>query len=120
MLDFLKKSNEEAPVFLRVNTLKTNDKGCAEHLLKEGIKSSKVKENCLMLEERKNIFTSETFKNGFFIDERKSIAESFFKRKCRIVKLRCRNCGKVVTEQPLLCPSLTFSRLRERTFFIDY
>jgi 16S rRNA (cytosine967-C5)-methyltransferase len=66
MLDFLKKSNEEAPVFLRVNTLKTNDKGCAEHLLKEGIKSSKVKENCLMLEERKNIFTSDTFKNGFF------------------------------------------------------
>lgn len=66
MMTFLKKSNEEAPVFLRVNTLKTNDADCARALFDEGVKSTKVKENCLMLEERKNIFTSQVFKKGFF------------------------------------------------------
>ena len=66
MMDFLKKSNEEAPVFLRVNTLKVNDQGCAKHLMDEDIKTIKVKENCLMLDERKNIFTTDTFKKGYF------------------------------------------------------
>jgi len=66
MIDFLEKSNEAAPVFLRVNTLKTNDEDCEKALFDEGINAKLVKENCLILEERKNVFTSQTFKKGFF------------------------------------------------------
>jgi len=66
MKSFLEASNVEAPVFLRVNSLKTSDKECAAELSREGIESVLIKENCLMLDERKNVFATETFKKGYF------------------------------------------------------
>lgn len=64
--EFLRESQKTAPVFLRVNTLKTNDQECKKALNEEGTESELIKENCLMLIERKNVFTSDTFKKGFF------------------------------------------------------
>jgi len=66
MHDFLKESNLEAPVFLRVNSLKINDQACIKALADEGVHSSCVKKNCLRLAERKNIFATSAFKKGFF------------------------------------------------------
>ena len=63
---FLKKSSEMAPVFLRVNTLKTTDVECMKVLAEEGVATESVKNNCLVLGERKNVFSTQAFKKGFF------------------------------------------------------
>lgn len=60
--------NEEAPVVLRVNTLKITRQDLQTRLSEEAI-GTVVLENrpdALVLEERQNIFTSPTFKEGLF------------------------------------------------------
>jgi len=66
MLSFLKSSHQEAPVFLRVNSLKIEEQDCVQKLFEESVETTRVKENCLMLKERKNLFSSQSFKKGFF------------------------------------------------------
>ena len=60
--------NEQAPVVLRVNTLKTNREKLQQELQKEGIETELLKgyPNALQLKERANVFRTEAFKNGFF------------------------------------------------------
>lgn len=64
----LKALNVQAPVVLRVNTLKTSVQKLQKELSQEHIETSKVGGcvDALVLEERKNIFTSQLFKNGMF------------------------------------------------------
>ncbi|GAB6282980.1 MAG: class I SAM-dependent methyltransferase [Ignavibacterium sp.] len=79
----IKALNETAKVFLRVNTIskgidtpkigdvideKTGENELQKILLSEGIKTEKVDgfPNALMLTERKNVFTTQSFKNGLF------------------------------------------------------
>lgn len=72
----IKALNETAKVFLRVNTLKignsvnenTGENELQKILLSEGIKTEKVNRfpNALMLTERKNVFATQSFKNGLF------------------------------------------------------
>jgi 16S rRNA (cytosine967-C5)-methyltransferase len=60
--------NEQAAVILRVNTLKTNKEDLRKVLLEDEIEIQFIKghPDALQLTERKNIFTTEAFKNGFF------------------------------------------------------
>ncbi len=60
--------NIQAPVVLRVNTLKTTVKKCREVLADQDIHTEIVKEypEALQLTERTNVFTSQAFKDGFF------------------------------------------------------
>jgi 16S rRNA (cytosine967-C5)-methyltransferase len=60
--------NEQAPVVLRANSLKTSAIGLQKKLREEGIETVLLKEygEALMLKERKNIFTSPSFKSGLF------------------------------------------------------
>lgn len=60
--------NEQAPVVLRANTLKGNASSLKKKLLEEGTETELLKEygEALVLKERKNIFTSPSFKNGLF------------------------------------------------------
>lgn len=64
----LEALNEQAPVVLRANTLKTSVKKLQEELLKENVDTIAYKEypDALILKERKNIFTSLIFKQGMF------------------------------------------------------
>ncbi len=60
--------NVQAPVFLRVNTLKTTVTKLREALLKENIETQTLTgfENALELSKRVNIFQSALFKDGWF------------------------------------------------------
>ena len=60
--------NEIAKVVLRVNTLKTDKRRLASSLSESGVKTSELNNypDALVLEERKNIFTLDEFKKGYF------------------------------------------------------
>jgi 16S rRNA (cytosine967-C5)-methyltransferase len=60
--------NEQAPVILRVNTLKTTKEKLQQELQKEEIETEFLEgyPDALQLRERKNVFRTEAFKNGFF------------------------------------------------------
>ena len=60
--------NEEAPVVLRVNTLKISKQALQARLAEEAIGTLVLDDypDALVLEERQNIFTSPTFKEGLF------------------------------------------------------
>ncbi len=60
--------NEQAPVILRTNTLKTTKEKLQQELQKEGIETEFLKgyPDALQLLERTNVFKTEAFKNGLF------------------------------------------------------
>jgi 16S rRNA (cytosine967-C5)-methyltransferase len=60
--------NQQAPVVLRTNTLKTTREKLQQELQKEGIETEFIKgyPNALQLKERANVFKTEAFKNGLF------------------------------------------------------
>ncbi len=60
--------NQQAKVILRVNTLKTNKIKLQKDLLGEGVETMILKDypNALELVVRKNVFTTDAFKNGHF------------------------------------------------------
>nr|WP_299389118.1 methyltransferase domain-containing protein [Allomuricauda sp.] len=60
--------NKPAEVILRTNTLKTNRKALQSALASEQIETEILQEypNALKLKERKNVFTTQTFKDGLF------------------------------------------------------
>lgn len=60
--------NEQAPVVLRANTLKTTKDQLRSALKDEGIVTEPIKgyPDALQLEERSNVFKTEAFKDGFF------------------------------------------------------
>jgi len=64
----LKALNEQAPVVLRTNTLKISRDKLRSVLEDEEIDTEFIKgyPDALQLTERKNVFTSDAFKNGFF------------------------------------------------------
>ena len=67
-IDVAQTMNQMADVYLRVNTLKIDPSNLIKSLEKESIFVEKVPkvESALKLTERKNVFTSEAFKNGLF------------------------------------------------------
>jgi 16S rRNA (cytosine967-C5)-methyltransferase len=60
--------NQQAPVFLRTNTLKTTTVKLSEALKKENIETTEVQNlsNALQLKKRENVFQSKLFKEGWF------------------------------------------------------
>jgi 16S rRNA (cytosine967-C5)-methyltransferase len=60
--------NEEAPVVLRANTLKTNREDLQEKLMAEDVETSTDKNfpDALILKQRMNVFTTPSFKEGLF------------------------------------------------------
>jgi len=60
--------NQQAPAVLRVNTLKTTVSNLQNLLQKDGIESITLKDypEALQLVERKNVFRTQAFKDGFF------------------------------------------------------
>lgn len=60
--------NQEAGVILRVNTLKTSSRELISKLEEEGIIAEQVEAvpNAIKLAERKNVFTTEAFRQGLF------------------------------------------------------
>lgn len=60
--------NEQAEVYLRVNTLKTNAEDVIKSLAVEGIVAEEVEgsENALIIKERKNLFRTTAFQDGWF------------------------------------------------------
>ncbi|WP_459212660.1 RsmB/NOP family class I SAM-dependent RNA methyltransferase [Aquimarina rhabdastrellae] len=64
----LKALNEQAPVVLRTNTLKTNRKALQNTLREQNILTETIKgyPDALQLTERANVFSTEAFKNGLF------------------------------------------------------
>jgi len=64
----IKALNEMAKVVLRVNTLKSDKRRLSSTLAEAGIKTAAIPgyPDALVLEERKNIFTLEEFKKGYF------------------------------------------------------
>ncbi len=60
--------NNQAPVVLRVNRLKTNVGELQKALIEEGHETENLKayKDALQLQERANVFTTEAFKNGLF------------------------------------------------------
>ena len=64
----IKALNQQAPVVLRVNTLKTNIDDLKKEFKKDDIETIKLRDypNALQLVERKNVFTTDAFKKGFF------------------------------------------------------
>ena len=60
--------NKQADVILRVNTLKTTKEKLRKALLDDGIVSEPIKgyPDALKLNERANVFTTKSFKDGFF------------------------------------------------------
>jgi len=60
--------NQQASVILRTNTLKTNKERLKKLLLENDIESQIIKgyQDALQLTERKNVFRTDAFKNGFF------------------------------------------------------
>jgi len=64
----IKALNHTAPVVLRANTLKTNAKDLQKALAKLEIETTLIDQvtEALVLREKKNVFQTELFKNGFF------------------------------------------------------
>ena len=63
----LEALNNQAAVVLRGNTLKTSTQNLQNQLSKEGIETERIMDtDALILKERKNIFTSQLFKQGLF------------------------------------------------------
>lgn len=63
----LEALNNQAAVVLRGNTLKTSTQNLQNQLSKEGIETERIEDtDALILKERKNIFTSQLFKQGMF------------------------------------------------------
>lgn len=62
----LARSNRVAPVFLRVNRLKSTVSEVIRRLDLAEIKTRLVEGDCLVLDERKNVFSTEAFKQGLF------------------------------------------------------
>lgn len=60
--------NKQAPVVIRVNTLKANLQKLKQNLLNDNIDTSEINElnNALVLNKRSNIFTNVNFKEGYF------------------------------------------------------
>ncbi|WKS94345.1 RsmB/NOP family class I SAM-dependent RNA methyltransferase [Riemerella columbina] len=60
--------NQQAPIVLRANTLKTNVKELIADLNDEGVTAVALREypDALQLEERKNVFLATAFKDGLF------------------------------------------------------
>ncbi len=60
--------NQTAPVVLRTNTLKTNRDELRNILRKDDIETNIIAElpDALVLKQKKNVFLTEAFKNGFF------------------------------------------------------
>ncbi|GHA41737.1 RNA methyltransferase [Salinimicrobium marinum] len=60
--------NQQAPVVLRANTLKTTRENLQKELAKEAIESEFIEgyPDALQLKERANVFRTEAFKNGLF------------------------------------------------------
>lgn len=60
--------NQKAKTYLRVNTLKTSRDVLLEQLRTEGVETQTVQDvpSALMLTERKNVFVTKSFHNGFF------------------------------------------------------
>lgn len=58
--------NQPAPVFLRVNLLKTTAPRLKDLLLSEGTEADILGDETIALKERKNIFLSKAFKDGMF------------------------------------------------------
>ncbi|HOZ87594.1 MAG TPA: RsmB/NOP family class I SAM-dependent RNA methyltransferase [Bacteroidia bacterium] len=60
--------NQQAPVFLRTNTLKTTTVKLSEALKKENIETIEVQNlsNALQLKKRENVFQNKLFKEGWF------------------------------------------------------
>lgn len=60
--------NQTAPVVLRTNTLKTNRDEVRNILRKDDIETNIIAElpDALVLKQKKNVFLTEAFKNGFF------------------------------------------------------
>lgn len=59
-------SIEKAPVYLRVNTLKTNINKLGKYFKKEGIEFSGIDGDCLKLESRSNLSRDKGFLSGWF------------------------------------------------------
>ena len=59
--------NKQAELIIRANSLKTNVNDLASELLKEDIQTEKIKgfPDALKLKERKNLFKTDAFKNGY-------------------------------------------------------
>ncbi len=66
--DLMKALNQQAEVFLRTNLLRTTKPELIKALSLEEIQTKAVEKfpDCLVLVERKNVFTTESFKKGFF------------------------------------------------------
>jgi len=66
--EIFKALNAQAKVYLRVNLLKTTPTQLIEALAKDNIIATEVegKENALVLNERKNVFRSKAFQDGWF------------------------------------------------------
>lgn len=66
--ELMKALNVQAEVFLRTNLLRTTKSELKAALEKEDIQTKSVDRfpDCLALVERKNVFTTEAFKKGFF------------------------------------------------------
>lgn len=66
--ELCRKLNEQAPITIRVNTLKATIEECQSRLLKEGIETEKVERIpiALNLRKRVNVFALKTFKEGLF------------------------------------------------------
>ncbi|MBS1550387.1 MAG: class I SAM-dependent methyltransferase [Bacteroidetes bacterium] len=60
--------NEQAPTILRANSLKTSTKGLVRELREEGVESFELRgmQHAVQLEEKKNVFLTSIFKEGFF------------------------------------------------------
>ncbi|MCB0392126.1 MAG: methyltransferase domain-containing protein, partial [Bdellovibrionales bacterium] len=59
--------NEQAPVFLRINSLKTNQEKLIEDLYKEEIETEIIPNSeAIKLQVRKNVFITKAFKDGMF------------------------------------------------------
>jgi 16S rRNA (cytosine967-C5)-methyltransferase len=58
--------NEQAPVSLRANTLKTTPKELAEALAEDGVGTEPISAAGLLVTERKNLFATKAFKKGLF------------------------------------------------------
>lgn len=67
-LNELPALNEQAPLYLRVNTLKTQPAALVRKLADEGIDAKPVNQNAtaLLVPKRANLFATQAFKNGLF------------------------------------------------------
>ena len=63
---YLSALNNQAPIFLRVNRLKTAAKQLAKQLAEVGAQTKVIGEETLLVKERKNLFNTAPFKEGLF------------------------------------------------------